>query len=206
MTRHYATVRVCHSWSDLETELERARGADLVAKCSGVGGWDMELASGVLSLRRPGTQVAFWDVDAPQTLAAAAAESPAAGRHISRPHPAVRRHPSVRWRTAGRIGVRATRRATYCADLQRRRSRRLFPDPVRSAARLRRAVHGQSHARSRTARARTVLPRRALRTRVAVRAWRQWLGRRRTAAQRALDRPCPDERASRLELLRAHCA
>jgi len=73
----YATVRVCHSWSDLETELERARGADLVAKCSGVGGWDMELASGVLSLRQPGTQVVFWDVDAPQTLAAAAAESPA---------------------------------------------------------------------------------------------------------------------------------
>jgi spore maturation protein CgeB len=72
----YAEVRVCHTWDDLERELERARGADLIAKCSGVGGWDMELARGVLGLRSPRTRVAFWDVDAPQTLAAANAESP----------------------------------------------------------------------------------------------------------------------------------
>jgi spore maturation protein CgeB len=72
----YAEVRVCRGWDDLARELERARGADLVAKCSGVGGWDMELARGVLELRRPGTLVAFWDVDAPQTLAAAFAEPP----------------------------------------------------------------------------------------------------------------------------------
>jgi spore maturation protein CgeB len=71
----YATVRVCYGWHDLERELERARGADLVAKCSGIGGWDAELANAVLELRRPGSQVAFWDVDAPQTLASAAAES-----------------------------------------------------------------------------------------------------------------------------------
>jgi len=70
----YATVRVCADWTDLENELRRARGADLVAKCSGVGGWDMELARGVLELRQPGSQVAFWDVDAPQTLASAFAE------------------------------------------------------------------------------------------------------------------------------------
>jgi spore maturation protein CgeB len=72
----YAEVHVCHSWDDLARELERARGADLIAKCSGVGGWDLELAAGVLELRQPGTQVAFWDVDAPQTLAAARAETP----------------------------------------------------------------------------------------------------------------------------------
>jgi spore maturation protein CgeB len=70
----YAEVRVCPGWSDLERELERARDADLVAKCSGVGGWDQELAAGVLGLRSQTTLVAFWDVDAPQTLAAAFAE------------------------------------------------------------------------------------------------------------------------------------
>ena len=65
----YAAVRVCRGWGDLAHELELARGADLVAKCSGVGGWDDELARGVLELRGPATRVAFWDVDAPQTLA-----------------------------------------------------------------------------------------------------------------------------------------
>ena len=70
----YATVRVCAGWDDLAREIEQARGADLVAKCSGVGGWDRELAAGVLELRGPATRVAFWDVDAPQTLAAAFAE------------------------------------------------------------------------------------------------------------------------------------
>ncbi|HET6317900.1 MAG TPA: glycosyltransferase, partial [Chloroflexota bacterium] len=63
-------------WDDLARELDNARGADLVAKCSGVGGWDMELAEAVLELKAPGTLVAFWDVDAPQTLAAAFAELP----------------------------------------------------------------------------------------------------------------------------------
>jgi spore maturation protein CgeB len=72
----YAEVRVCHGWRDLEREVERARGADLVAKCSGIGGWDQELAEAVLDLRSSGTQVAFWDVDAPQTLADAFAHSP----------------------------------------------------------------------------------------------------------------------------------
>jgi spore maturation protein CgeB len=71
----YAKVRVCQGWSDLERELDRARDADLVAKCSGVGGWDQELAEGVLKLRSATTQVAFWDVDAPQTLATAFAEN-----------------------------------------------------------------------------------------------------------------------------------
>jgi spore maturation protein CgeB len=70
----YAEVRVCGGWAELARELERARDADLVAKCSGVGGWDMELAQGVLGLRSSRTRVAFWDVDAPQTLAAASSE------------------------------------------------------------------------------------------------------------------------------------
>ena len=72
----YAEVRVCSGLDDLLRELDRARGADLVAKCSGIGGWDFQLAQAVLDLRAPGTLVAFWDVDAPQTLAAAFAEPP----------------------------------------------------------------------------------------------------------------------------------
>jgi spore maturation protein CgeB len=48
--------------------LERARGADLVVKASGVGVFDELLEREVLALQRPGTSVAFWDVDAPATL------------------------------------------------------------------------------------------------------------------------------------------
>jgi len=48
--------------------LERARGADLVVKASGVGVFDELLERSVLELKGPGTRVAFWDVDAPATL------------------------------------------------------------------------------------------------------------------------------------------
>ena len=49
--------------------LEAARGADLVVKASGVGVFDALLEREVLALRAPTTLVAFWDVDAPATLA-----------------------------------------------------------------------------------------------------------------------------------------
>ncbi len=49
--------------------LERARGADLVVKASGVGVFDALLEREVPALAGPGTLVAFWDVDAPATLA-----------------------------------------------------------------------------------------------------------------------------------------
>jgi spore maturation protein CgeB len=48
--------------------LSDARGADLVVKASGVGVFDELLEAAVLDLQRPGTRVAFWDVDAPATL------------------------------------------------------------------------------------------------------------------------------------------
>lgn len=48
--------------------LEDARGADLVVKASGVGVFDELLEAAVLGLKRPGSVVAFWDVDAPATL------------------------------------------------------------------------------------------------------------------------------------------
>jgi spore maturation protein CgeB len=48
--------------------LDRARGADLVVKTSGIGVFDQLLESAVLELQCPGTLVAFLDVDAPATL------------------------------------------------------------------------------------------------------------------------------------------
>lgn len=48
--------------------LERAAGADLVVKASGVGVFDDLLEREVLTLKREATQVIFWDVDAPATL------------------------------------------------------------------------------------------------------------------------------------------
>jgi spore maturation protein CgeB len=48
--------------------LEAARGADVIVKASGVGVHDALLEREVLSLRRPGNLIVFWDVDAPATL------------------------------------------------------------------------------------------------------------------------------------------
>jgi spore maturation protein CgeB len=48
--------------------LEKARGADLVIKASGIGVFDELLERAVLDLQKPGTLVAFLDVDAPATL------------------------------------------------------------------------------------------------------------------------------------------
>ena len=45
-----------------------ARGADLLIKASGVGVFDEILEAAVFTQQRPGTLVAFWDVDAPATL------------------------------------------------------------------------------------------------------------------------------------------
>jgi spore maturation protein CgeB len=52
----------------LERCLEEARGADVVVKASGVGVFDALLEERVLELRSGGTQVVYWDVDAPVTL------------------------------------------------------------------------------------------------------------------------------------------
>jgi spore maturation protein CgeB len=52
----------------LAAALESARHADVIVKASGVGINDELLEREVLSLRRPGNLVVFWDVDAPATL------------------------------------------------------------------------------------------------------------------------------------------
>jgi spore maturation protein CgeB len=66
----WATVVVYAGDSEEEAlrMVESARGADLVVKASGIGVFDTLLEREVLSLQRPGTLVAFWDVDAPATL------------------------------------------------------------------------------------------------------------------------------------------
>jgi spore maturation protein CgeB len=48
--------------------LDEARSADLVVKASGVGVFDACLEAAVPDMKRSGTLVAFWDVDAPATL------------------------------------------------------------------------------------------------------------------------------------------
>ena len=53
---------------DVLRTVQRARGADLVVKASGVGVFDDLLEHAVLELKRPRTRVVFWDVDAPATL------------------------------------------------------------------------------------------------------------------------------------------
>jgi spore maturation protein CgeB len=63
----YVDVRVTRSWEEMERELKQAETSDLVAKCSGVGVYDMELEQSVSALSEK-TLTAFWDVDAPTTL------------------------------------------------------------------------------------------------------------------------------------------
>jgi spore maturation protein CgeB len=48
--------------------LDQAQDADVIVKASGVGVYDELLEREVISLRRPGNLVVFWDVDAPATL------------------------------------------------------------------------------------------------------------------------------------------
>ncbi len=54
--------------SQVAKVLHSARHADIIVKASGVGVHDEFLEREVLSLRRPGNRVIFWDVDAPATL------------------------------------------------------------------------------------------------------------------------------------------
>ena len=65
----WAEVAVYEATEDgVAGALKRARSSDLVVKASGVGVFDELLEAAVLDLRRPGTLVAYWDVDAPATL------------------------------------------------------------------------------------------------------------------------------------------
>ena len=65
----FAEVLVYHTPRDIPNLLEQASAADLVIKHSGVGAHDDLLEREVLACRSGNTRVAFWDVDAPATLA-----------------------------------------------------------------------------------------------------------------------------------------
>jgi len=65
----YAEVRVYQTPRDLDKVLAEAQAADLIIKHSGVGADDELLEARVLDCRRGDARVAFWDVDAPATLA-----------------------------------------------------------------------------------------------------------------------------------------
>ena len=65
----YAEVVVYETPRQVDSLLARACDADLVVKHSGVGADDELLEAGVLECRSSETRVAFWDVDAPVTLA-----------------------------------------------------------------------------------------------------------------------------------------
>lgn len=65
----YAKVIVYQTPADIPKLLEMAAESDLIIKHSGVGSDDELLEHGVLLSRKQGTRAAFWDVDAPATLA-----------------------------------------------------------------------------------------------------------------------------------------
>ncbi len=66
----WADVHVYEAEGDagVTRALELATAADIIIKASGVGVHDQLLERAVLDCARPGTLVAFWDVDAPATL------------------------------------------------------------------------------------------------------------------------------------------
>jgi spore maturation protein CgeB len=68
-TIEYANVRVYQTPRDLETILAEACDSDLIIKHSGVGADDEFFEREILNCRAGNAQVAFWDVDAPATLA-----------------------------------------------------------------------------------------------------------------------------------------
>lgn len=72
----YCEVRVVSGWEALQRELEAAAGdADLIVKCNDSGAFDQEMEEWLVEAGHRATPdhrlppVAFWDVDAPATLA-----------------------------------------------------------------------------------------------------------------------------------------
>ncbi len=66
---HYADVVVYQSPRDIPNLLVRAAHCDLIIKHSGVGADDELLEKAILDCRTAHNRIAFWDVDAPATLA-----------------------------------------------------------------------------------------------------------------------------------------
>lgn len=71
----YARVIVYRSEAERDRLVERAfETSDWVIKCSGVGLWDAELERGIAERSGGDVRTAFWDVDAPATLASFVAD------------------------------------------------------------------------------------------------------------------------------------
>ena len=200
----YADVRVCRDWSDLQLELDAFADADLVAKCSGVGGWDMELAqpcsicgvrehalpSGTSTRRRRSPPLSPRSTDSPDTFRALIPQydlillygGGPPGRGSLRP---ARRAPDAR------LVYNAVDPDEYFP---------VQPEPDKACDLLfmgNRMPDREQRVHDLFFRAAELSPRRVLRA-----GW-QWLGRRAIAAQRALDRPRADRRPPRVELLGA---
>ncbi len=71
----YANVIVYQTPADIDELLEIASTADLVVKHSGIGADDALLEKRVLECRGARSRVAWWDVDAPATLASVEADA-----------------------------------------------------------------------------------------------------------------------------------
>ena len=138
----------------LREALAHARGADLVVKASGVGVLDAELEAGVLEAAPADALVAFWDVDAPATLARLEADP---RDPLARAAARLRPGPHLRRRHAGLRRLSPARRTAVRADLQRARSRRPSSGAAGPPLRRRSRVPRQPPARSRGA-GRGVLP------------------------------------------------
>jgi spore maturation protein CgeB len=78
----YVSSTVYRHAEDIPGLLEQAGASDLVIKHSGVGAFDELLEGEVLKCRSQHTQVVFWDVDAPATLARLEGDSPDALRRL----------------------------------------------------------------------------------------------------------------------------
>ncbi len=70
----YANVIVYRTPDDIDGLIRQAAKADLVVKHSGVGAEDALLEARVLECKSENARVAFWDVDAPATLASVEAD------------------------------------------------------------------------------------------------------------------------------------
>jgi spore maturation protein CgeB len=89
--------------------LDSARDADIIVKASGIGVYDELLERAALTLRRPGTLVVFWDVDAPATLERVANDPNDAFRQLAREYDLVLTYGGGQPVVAGYRALGATR-------------------------------------------------------------------------------------------------
>ncbi len=75
-------VYPAHNELDVMSAVERARGADMLVKTSGVGVYDRLLEAAILDIKEPAALAVFWDVDAPATLDRVIADASDPFKHL----------------------------------------------------------------------------------------------------------------------------